>query len=112
MDWIPTAMPHFNRYIGIDYSGAETPDSSCRGLRVYVAEVAARRNRFGHLRTHDCIGRDGVSPNGSARNSLRRPRQSSALTTASHFPSNTLIGMAFPATGQTSCRFPEALADP
>ena len=31
-------MPHFNRYIGIDYSGAETPDSSCRGLRVYVAE--------------------------------------------------------------------------
>jgi hypothetical protein len=38
MDWIPTAMPHFNRYIGIDYSGAETPDSSCRGLRVYVAE--------------------------------------------------------------------------
>ena len=31
-------MPYFDRYIGIDYSGAETPDSSCRGLRVYVAE--------------------------------------------------------------------------
>jgi hypothetical protein len=31
-------MPHFNRYIGIDYSGAETADSSCKGLRVYVAE--------------------------------------------------------------------------
>jgi len=29
--------PRFNRYIGIDYSGAETPDSSCRGLRVYSA---------------------------------------------------------------------------
>jgi hypothetical protein len=23
-------MPHFERYIGIDYSGAETPDSSCK----------------------------------------------------------------------------------
>lgn len=31
-------MPQFNRYIGIDYSGAETPDSSCKGLRVYAAE--------------------------------------------------------------------------
>ena len=31
-------MSHFKRYIGIDYSGAETPDSSCRGLRVCAAE--------------------------------------------------------------------------
>ena len=31
-------MAQFNRYIGVDYSGAETPDSSCKGLRVYVAE--------------------------------------------------------------------------
>ena len=31
-------MPQFNRYIGIDYSGAVTADSSCKGLRVYVAE--------------------------------------------------------------------------
>jgi hypothetical protein len=29
--------PAFHRYIGIDYSGAETPESSCKGLRVYVA---------------------------------------------------------------------------
>ena len=28
----------FRRYIGIDYSGAETADSSCKGLRVFVAE--------------------------------------------------------------------------
>jgi hypothetical protein len=27
----------FNRYIGIDYSGAETPDSSLKGLRLYKA---------------------------------------------------------------------------
>lgn len=34
----------FDRYIGIDYSGAETPLSSLKGLRVYMAgrdELAA-----------------------------------------------------------------------
>lgn len=31
-------MPQFARYIGIDYSGAETCDSSCKGLRAYMAE--------------------------------------------------------------------------
>ena len=31
-------LAQFSRYIGIDYSGAETPDSSCKGLRVYMAE--------------------------------------------------------------------------
>ena len=30
-------LPAFDRYIGIDYSGAETPKSSLKGLRVYVA---------------------------------------------------------------------------
>ena len=34
-------MPAFSRYIGIDYSGAETPTSSLKGLRVYVADVNA-----------------------------------------------------------------------
>jgi hypothetical protein len=31
-------MPQFARYIGIDYSGAETADSSCKGLRVFMTE--------------------------------------------------------------------------
>jgi hypothetical protein len=31
-------MPQFARYIGIDYSGAVTPESGCKGLRVYVAK--------------------------------------------------------------------------
>jgi hypothetical protein len=31
-------MPTFARYIGIDYSGAETPTSSLKGLRVYLAQ--------------------------------------------------------------------------
>ena len=32
-------MPAFARTIGIDYSGAETPTASLKGLRVYMAEV-------------------------------------------------------------------------
>jgi hypothetical protein len=31
-------MPFFARYIGIDYSSAETPNASLKGLRVYLAE--------------------------------------------------------------------------
>src|ERR1035437_3617742 len=31
-------IPGFDRYIGIDYSGAETPTSSLRSLRVYMAD--------------------------------------------------------------------------
>jgi hypothetical protein len=32
-----TAQPAFRRYIGIHYSGAETPDAGLKGLRVFVA---------------------------------------------------------------------------
>jgi hypothetical protein len=31
-------IPAFDRYIGIDYSGAQTPTSSLKGLRVYMAD--------------------------------------------------------------------------
>jgi hypothetical protein len=33
-------VPQFERYIGVDYSGAQTPESSLRGLRVYAAAPA------------------------------------------------------------------------
>ncbi|MBA3571953.1 MAG: hypothetical protein H0W34_08285 [Pyrinomonadaceae bacterium] len=36
-------MPQFKRYIGIDYSGAETPTSSLSSLRVHEAEADSRR---------------------------------------------------------------------
>ena len=32
-------MPAFDRYIGIDYSGAQTPNASLPGLRVYLSEA-------------------------------------------------------------------------
>ncbi len=34
-------LPAFDRYIGIDYSGAETITSSLKGLRVYLADRAS-----------------------------------------------------------------------
>lgn len=33
-----TQLPQFERYTGIDYSGAETPEFSCKGLRVFMTE--------------------------------------------------------------------------
>jgi hypothetical protein len=33
-----TISPRFERYIGIDYSGAQTPSSSLKGLRVYEGD--------------------------------------------------------------------------
>lgn len=34
--------PQFQAYIGIDYSGAQTPDDSLKGIRVYVAQKDTR----------------------------------------------------------------------
>lgn len=34
-------FPAFDRYIGIDYSGAQTPTSSLKGLRVYMGDRAS-----------------------------------------------------------------------
>ena len=39
-------MTAFTRYIGIDYSGAQTPTASLKGLRVYMAEAMHRPSRF------------------------------------------------------------------
>jgi hypothetical protein len=36
-----TATSSFTKFIGIDYSGAETPNASLKGLRVYLAEGGA-----------------------------------------------------------------------
>jgi hypothetical protein len=36
-------MPAFARTIGIDYSGAETPTTTLRSLRVYLAEQQCPR---------------------------------------------------------------------
>jgi hypothetical protein len=43
-------VPAFDRYVGIDYSEAQTPTSSLKGLRVHVADRAS-------------LPREGASPN-------------------------------------------------
>ena len=35
-------IPKFQRYIGVDYSGAQTPNSSLKGLRVYLATTSSK----------------------------------------------------------------------
>jgi hypothetical protein len=35
-------MPHFTRNIGIDYSGAETAESSSEGIRLFMAKGSGR----------------------------------------------------------------------
>ena len=37
-------MPAFDQYLGIDYSGAETPTARLKGLRVYMADRASRQS--------------------------------------------------------------------
>jgi hypothetical protein len=34
-------MPAFARYVGIDYSGAEAPTASLKGLRIYATDRAS-----------------------------------------------------------------------
>src|SRR5215207_11100824 len=46
-------MPSFTRYVGIDYSGAQTPVASLKGLRIYLA--------------HDAVAPVEVQPPPSAR---------------------------------------------
>jgi len=38
LEHLHLANPTFNRYIGIDYSGAETTTSGLKGLRIYSAD--------------------------------------------------------------------------
>lgn len=42
-------MSLFSRYIGIDYSGAETPTASLKGLRAYVASESEAPLEVPHL---------------------------------------------------------------
>lgn len=67
-------MAAFSRYIGIDYSGAETPESSLKGLRVYCAksrrsetlEIAlicrCKRYKLHENQDHSSMSRSGPPP--------------------------------------------------
>jgi hypothetical protein len=55
----------FERSIGIDYSGAETADSSCKGLRVATSIIAVVRlagePNVSHSDSACCVRHRGVS---------------------------------------------------
>jgi hypothetical protein len=87
-------MPQFNRYIGVDYSGAETADSNCRGLRVFMAEGSNEPTQFSHRPAPLGIERAVVSLSGSAKNLGLTSPPSSASTTASPSASPTSTDIA------------------
>jgi hypothetical protein len=57
-------LTNFERYIGIDYSGAQTPTASLPGLRAYLAEGDALAVEIGRHHRLASIGRGEASPNG------------------------------------------------
>ncbi len=86
-------MAAFSRYIGIDYSGAETPESSLKGLRVYCAksrrsetlEIAlicrCKRYKLHEDQDHPSMSRSGPPPSPKGLGlafSPGRPRRNSA----------------------------------
>jgi hypothetical protein len=58
----------FKRYIGVDYSGAETPTSSLEALRVYEADAEAEPREVKPQLALGSTGLVGASPNGCVRN--------------------------------------------
>jgi hypothetical protein len=72
----------FERYIGIDYSGAETPTSGVKGLRVYTADRTAPRPKFYHLPDLENTGVAAESRSGWQSCSRKSPRHWMASTTA------------------------------
>ena len=54
------------RYIGIDYSGAQTPTVSLKGLHVYRAEDDGATGEVPPPHPRANTGRGAVSPNGTA----------------------------------------------
>lgn len=58
-----SAAPRFERYIGIDYSGAKVATASLKGLRVFAAERSTTDEDY----TYVDFVRDGAVGNGAAR---------------------------------------------
>ena len=104
--------PRFSRYIGIDYSGAETPDSSLKGLRVYEADRESDAGRGGTAAQPAQV-LDPARPGGMAGGAVVRGcadhrwyRPRFFLSPAVFRGSSAGAGLA-----DLSRRFPEALAD-
>ena len=78
-------IPTFDGYVGIDYSGAETPTSSLKGLRVYMADRGSPPVRCSRRRARASTGRGAGSPSGWSSGFPKTGRHWSASTTRSPF---------------------------
>jgi hypothetical protein len=92
----------FERYIGIDYSGAETPTSSLKGLRVYQTDAQTEPREVEPLPGPGSTGLAGGLPSGCARNCPTRRPPSSASIMGSLFPLLTSRDIIFFRIGQPS----------
>jgi len=79
----------FERYIGIDYSGAETPKSSLKGLRVYEADRLTAAHEIEPPPCPRKYWTRGALLNGWLRDSPKNRRRLSASTTDFHFRCDT-----------------------
>jgi hypothetical protein len=64
---VPPRATIFDRYIGIDYSGAETPTENLKGLRVYLAGQDLPLVEVYPLPIRSSIGHGEASPNGCSK---------------------------------------------
>jgi hypothetical protein len=105
-------MPHFESYIGIDYSGTETPESSCKGLRVYAAEGSGTPEQVLLPIAPHWFWTRRVSLNGFAKNSAVTLRPLLASTTASLSPLHISSAMGSRRTDRTSWRISSGTGRP
>jgi len=95
-----SGLPAFDRYIGIDYSGAQTPVSSLKGLRIYMSDRYGLLLKCRRRPAHANTGHGEKLPNGwwNAFQKIKRPWLGS--TTAFRFPCGISISSTCPTIGQ------------
>lgn len=89
----------FDRYIGIDYSGAEVPTSSLKGLRIYEGDRLTPPREVAPPKAPAGIGPAARSLNGLWQSLAPALPLSSASITDSRSQSATFKSMACPLTG-------------
>ena len=105
-------MRAFHRSIGIDYSGAETPTASLKGLCVYMAVGDAAPTEVLPRPRHRNTGPGAPSRNGSLSAWPRMSRRWSVSTTASPSRCAILRPMACGPTGRPSSTTSSAIGQP
>jgi len=99
----------FGWYIGIDYSGAQTPRSSLKGLRVYSADRSTAPQEVKPPPVRANTVRAGASLSGWLRGSLKARRRLSASTMVFHSRYNISRSTDCRSTGPLSLMISSAI---